>query len=93
MFEANGLPYAAIKRPEDLIEDPHLRATGGLAPMTLPSGQQTETVLLPFTLHGRQPGVRLNPPRLGEHNLEILQALGFSPQEARNLSRHLKEPL
>ena len=36
MFEASGLPYAPITRPQDLFDDPHLLATGGLAPVTLP---------------------------------------------------------
>src|SRR4051812_17843064 len=31
IFERAGLPYAPIRRPEDLYDDPHLLATGGLA--------------------------------------------------------------
>ena len=82
LFEDNGLPYAPINRPEDLMNDPHLKATGGLTPMTLPNGQVTDTVLFPFTLHGKQPGLRLNPPKLGEHSMEILQSLGYSETQA-----------
>jgi crotonobetainyl-CoA:carnitine CoA-transferase CaiB-like acyl-CoA transferase len=85
IFEANGLPYAPINRPEDLMNDPHLKATGGLTPMTLPNGQVTDTVLFPFTLHGKQPGLRLNPPKLGEHSMELLMSLGYSENEAKQL--------
>ena len=36
-FEAAGLPYAPITKPEQLFDDPHLTATGGLAPTTIPA--------------------------------------------------------
>ncbi len=85
LFEQNGLPYAPIKRPQDLINDPHLVQSGGLAPMTLPNGEQTHTVLLPFTLDGQRLGVRSNPPKLGEHSAELLQALGYGKQDAMKL--------
>ncbi|WP_313389859.1 CaiB/BaiF CoA transferase family protein, partial [Achromobacter aegrifaciens] len=32
VFEHEGLPFAPITRPEQLFDDPHLAATGGLAP-------------------------------------------------------------
>jgi crotonobetainyl-CoA:carnitine CoA-transferase CaiB-like acyl-CoA transferase len=51
----------------------------------LPDGRATKTVLLPITLDGARPGVRLNPPRLGEHNAEILGALGYSAIEIEAL--------
>jgi crotonobetainyl-CoA:carnitine CoA-transferase CaiB-like acyl-CoA transferase len=85
IFEKNGLPYAPIKRPQDLMDDPHLLATGGLTPITLPDGKQTNTVLFPFTLDGQRMGVRLNPPKLGEHSAELLQELGYSAQDATKL--------
>ncbi len=81
VFENNGLPFAPITRPQDLLDDPHLLATGGLAPITLPDGRETKTVLLPFTLDGERPGVRLNPPKLGEHNAELLAELGYDTAE------------
>ena len=87
LFEQHALPFAPITRPEDLLDDPHLKATGGLAPLTLPDGRATQTVLLPFTLGGQRPGVRLDPPKLGEHNQELLGQLGYSPAEIEALSQ------
>jgi crotonobetainyl-CoA:carnitine CoA-transferase CaiB-like acyl-CoA transferase len=77
MFEKHGLPFAPITRPHDLLDDPHLKQTGGLAPITLPDGRETLTALLPLTLGGERPGIRLNPPKLGEHSSEILSELGY----------------
>ncbi|WP_255440448.1 CaiB/BaiF CoA transferase family protein [Caenimonas sedimenti] len=87
MFERHALPFAPITKPEDLLDDPHLQATGGLAPITLPDGRETRTVLLPLTLDGERPGVRLNPPRPGEHTRELLAELGYSPEEIDRLTK------
>ncbi|RZJ58283.1 MAG: CoA transferase, partial [Acidovorax sp.] len=77
VFERHALPFAPITRPEDLLDDPHLNATGALAPMTLPDGRATQTVLLPLAMDGQRPGVRLSPPKVGEHNAELLAELGY----------------
>ena len=78
VFEKNALPFAPITRPQALFDDPHLNATGGLAPLTLPDGKTTRVPLLPLTLDGVRPGLRLNPPRLGEHTGELLKEVGYS---------------
>jgi crotonobetainyl-CoA:carnitine CoA-transferase CaiB-like acyl-CoA transferase len=86
-FEAQGLPFAPITRPEELLDDPHLNASGGLAPITLPDGRESKTVLMPMMLDGQRLGVRLSPPKLGEHNAELLAALGYSTEEIAQLSQ------
>jgi crotonobetainyl-CoA:carnitine CoA-transferase CaiB-like acyl-CoA transferase len=37
-------------------------------------------------LDGQRPGVRHSPPKLGEHNAEILAQLGYSDEKIRDLS-------
>jgi crotonobetainyl-CoA:carnitine CoA-transferase CaiB-like acyl-CoA transferase len=85
LMEKAGLPFAPIRRPEDLYDDEHLLATGGLADVRLPdgpkAGEKVKTTLLPFTLAGERLGVRIDPPRLGEHSRELLQSLGLGDQE------------
>jgi crotonobetainyl-CoA:carnitine CoA-transferase CaiB-like acyl-CoA transferase len=81
IFEQNALPFAPITQPEDLFEDEHLKQTGGLAPLTLPDGRAVTVPLLPLTLGGERPGVRLDPPQLGEHGRLLLTELGYSAQE------------
>jgi crotonobetainyl-CoA:carnitine CoA-transferase CaiB-like acyl-CoA transferase len=84
-FEAHGLPFAPITDPQYLFDDPHLQQTGGLAPMQLPDGRATQVPLLPITLDGHRPGVRLNPPRLGEHSTALLQSLGYTDAQIASL--------
>jgi crotonobetainyl-CoA:carnitine CoA-transferase CaiB-like acyl-CoA transferase len=74
-LEAAGLPYAPIVRPDQLLEDPHLKASGGLVSMQTDEGGTTEVVLLPLIMGGRRPGVRHALPRIGEHTEEVLAAL------------------
>ena len=80
-----GLPFAPITRPQDLFDDDHLNATGGLAPLTLPDGSATRVPLLPLTLGGERPGVRLQPPRLGEHTHELLREAGYSESQIKSM--------
>lgn len=85
IFEKHGLPFAPITKPEQLFEDPHLIATGGLASINLTdgpnAGDQTSTPLLPITMDGERLKVRLNPPNIGEQSEEILKQLGYSQLE------------
>ncbi len=77
-LEAAGIPYAPIVRPEQLIDDPHLKASGGLVPMQTDDGGSTNVVLLPLLMGGRRPGVRQPLARVGEHTEEVLSRLGTS---------------
>jgi crotonobetainyl-CoA:carnitine CoA-transferase CaiB-like acyl-CoA transferase len=74
-LEAAGIPYAPIMRPEQLLDDPHLKASGGLVPMQTDDGGTTDVVLLPLTMGGRRPGVRQPLARVGEHTDEVLGQL------------------
>ncbi len=84
-MEAAGLPFAPIMRPEQLLDDPHLVATGGLADIQLTDGERAgrsvKAPLFPFTLDGERPGVRLNPPKRGEHTREVLASIGLAERE------------
>jgi crotonobetainyl-CoA:carnitine CoA-transferase CaiB-like acyl-CoA transferase len=86
VFEKNALPYAPITAPHDLLEDPHLKATGGLAPLELNDGRTINTVLLPLSLNQERLKVRQSAPHLGEHNESLLSSLGYSAEEIQKLS-------
>jgi crotonobetainyl-CoA:carnitine CoA-transferase CaiB-like acyl-CoA transferase len=89
LLEARDLPFAPIRKPEELFDDEHLLATGGLADITLPdgerAGQTAQTTLFPFTMDGQRLGVRLNPPILGQHTAELLAGLGYSDESIKAL--------
>jgi crotonobetainyl-CoA:carnitine CoA-transferase CaiB-like acyl-CoA transferase len=88
-MEQAGLPFAPIRKPEDLYDDEHLLATGGLVDVKLPdgpkAGQSVKTTLFPITLAGGRLGVRMHPPKLGEHTRELLGQLGLAANEIDTL--------
>jgi crotonobetainyl-CoA:carnitine CoA-transferase CaiB-like acyl-CoA transferase len=93
IFDRIGLPYAPITKPQDLFDDPHLLATGGLADVTLPpdasgAGQPvtTRTALLPLTLAGERLRLRAAPPALGQNTQALLSELGYTDEHVRQLT-------
>jgi crotonobetainyl-CoA:carnitine CoA-transferase CaiB-like acyl-CoA transferase len=83
--EALGLPCAPIGRPRDLLTDPHLSASGGLVPVTLPDGRQVGLPALPLALDGKRPGLRHDLPRVGQHSAEVAREAGLSEAEVAEL--------
>ena len=88
-FEQAGLPYAPIAKPEELLDDPHLLATGGLVDVRLTdgprAGETAKTALLPFTMGGERLGTQGHPPRRGQDTDALLHGLGLSSQEVQRL--------
>ncbi len=89
LFEQAGLPYAPIAKPEELFDDPHLLATGGLADVRLTDGPKAgdtaKAALLPFTMDGQRLGAGGHPPTQGQDTEALLTGLGLSAQEVQRL--------
>jgi len=83
-LEAIGMPFAPIAKPWDLLDDPHLKASGGLID-TLIAGKHIHVPALPLELGGKRLSKRLDPPGVGEHGAELLAVLGYSPGEIAGL--------
>ncbi len=84
-LETSGLPFAPIAKPEDMFEDPHLMASGGLLDITLPDGTDTRLPALPIEMHGERFAALRNPPRSGEHTVEVLKEAGYSEADIDSL--------
>lgn len=87
LCESIGLPFAPIAKPEDLLDDAHLAATGGLLEMPLPGGGTARLPALPVELHGTRPGLRLPPQSAGAQARELLAELGLDDAAIDTLSR------
>ena len=80
-LERTGLPFAPIGRPEDMFDDPHLRASSGLGDVTLADGTHTRLPLLPVELDGQRPTQGGALPAVGAHTREVLRSLGVADAE------------
>jgi crotonobetainyl-CoA:carnitine CoA-transferase CaiB-like acyl-CoA transferase len=84
LCEAARIPFAPVARPEDLFDDPHLVATGGLLPTTLPSGVKTRLPRLPLIIDGQGFNRLVDPPAVGVDGEAILgssDATGARPSQ------------
>ena len=77
-LEANGIPFAPIRRPEELFDDPHLQQSGGMADLQLEDGSHTPMPLLPLSLDGQRLQPRRAIARIGEHTRQVMGELGYS---------------
>jgi crotonobetainyl-CoA:carnitine CoA-transferase CaiB-like acyl-CoA transferase len=81
ILERTGLPFAPIGKPEEMFDDPHLAASGGLGPTVLPDGRETRLPILPIEMDGRRPSQGGALARPGQHTDEVLAAIGFAAGE------------
>ena len=84
ILERTGLPFAPIGKPEELFDDPHLAASGGLGPTVLPDGRATRLPILPIEMDGHRPSQGGTLARPGEHTDEVLSAVGYTVEEVRD---------
>ncbi len=84
-LETIGLPFAPISKPWDLLEDPHLKASGGLLKTRTPGGKHFHAPTLPLALDGKRLPKRNDPPAIGEGARELLAGLGFSAAQIDDL--------
>ena len=85
--EAIGLPFAPISKPWDLLEDAHLKASGGLLETRTPGGQNFHAPTLPLALDGKRLPKRNDPPAVGGGSRELLAGMGYSDEDIDALLR------
>lgn len=90
--ERCNVSWAPVAQPGDMFTDPHLLATGGLVDVFVSrfGGEGGKWVGLPalpveFGQTRDRPKVTRQPPRIGEHNQEILVEAGFTEAEVADL--------
>jgi formyl-CoA transferase len=78
VFNGVHVTFGAVRGPQEVINDPQLRANDIVVPLDGAGGKLTSTISSPLQVHGVAKVSAKRAPKIGEHNDEILRQLGFS---------------
>jgi len=85
-LERARVPFAPLRRPDQLVDDPHLNAAGQFVDTPLPGRGTAKLPKLPVRSTAYDFGLRRPAPRLGEHTRAILEELGLASDEINRLA-------
>lgn len=82
-----GVPVAPVHDVGEVVEDPHLRATGALTSVRAVEGPagRVDVPRFPVRSSRGRPADSTDPPGLGEHTDDVLADLGYSDEEIAQL--------
>ena len=85
VFNAVHVTFGVVREPQEVINDPQLRANDIVVPFEGAGGKLTSTISSPIQVHGVAKVPAKRAPQLGEHNEDVLRELGFSATEIDGL--------
>jgi crotonobetainyl-CoA:carnitine CoA-transferase CaiB-like acyl-CoA transferase len=85
VFNSVHVTFGAVRGPQEVINDPQLRANDIIVPLEGAGGKLTSTISSPLQVHGVTKVPAKRAPKIGEHNDEVLRQLGFSAAEIDGL--------
>jgi len=85
VFDGVHVTFGVVRGPEEVINDPQLRANDIVVPLEGAGGKLTSTISSPINVHGVAKVPAKRAPALGEHNEVVLKELGFSASEIDGL--------
>jgi crotonobetainyl-CoA:carnitine CoA-transferase CaiB-like acyl-CoA transferase len=80
------IPFSPVAKPKDLYDDPQLNANGRMLTVNLNDEVTSKVPRLPVEIGDHDFGLRLQPPKVGEHSREILADMGLSDDEITKLA-------
>ena len=82
-----NVPFAPIRRPDELGDEEHLRESGQLLATPFPNGRTGHLPKMPFRASGFDMTQRSAAPALGANTAEILADLGYTPAQVLALAQ------
>jgi crotonobetainyl-CoA:carnitine CoA-transferase CaiB-like acyl-CoA transferase len=84
-LKAANVPFAPIRRPDQLGEEEHLNASNQLMATPFPNGRTGQLPKLPFRAKSFDMSFRNKAPELGADTADVLAELGYSKKEVQAL--------
>ena len=85
VFNGVHVPFGAVREPQEVANDPQLRANDIVVPFEGAGEKLTSTISSPIQVHGVTKVPAKRAPGVGEHNDEVLKELGFTSDEIAGL--------
>jgi crotonobetainyl-CoA:carnitine CoA-transferase CaiB-like acyl-CoA transferase len=86
LLAAAQIPAAPINSVEEAVNDAQTLARNMIVQLEHPSLGMARSIGNPIKFSETPVSYRLPPPLLGEHTSEVLRKLGYSPEEAQEMS-------
>jgi crotonobetainyl-CoA:carnitine CoA-transferase CaiB-like acyl-CoA transferase len=85
VFNGVHVPFGAVRDPQEVVNDPQLRANEIVVPLEGAGEKLTSTISSPIQVHGVTKVPARRAPGIGEHNDEVLKELGFTSDDIAGL--------
>jgi formyl-CoA transferase len=85
VFSGVHVTFGAVRGPQEVVNDPQLPLNDIIVPLEGAGGKLTSTISSPIQVHGVAKVPAKRAPKIGEHNEQVLEQLGFSEAEVKAL--------
>ena len=81
LFEQNAIWHAPVNYYPEVLKDEQIVHNQVVLELNTPETGPVRVLNHPVRYNGKPPALRRNPPKLGEHTVEVLKEIGYSDEK------------